>query len=201
MYRKNVAIVFIILMLTQIQLASYLVQAATVTPKLTITAAMSSIPSDGRPHPAVYLGIEDGKGKPYALPQSLNVTIASSDNTALVLPESVILPAASYVYIVNASSNVVGSKQVEVSVSASGFVSAKATITVGPPAGIPTSLEVTILPNVILPVAGGTADLLVTLVDSYGNPTPARTNLNVALFSSDPEYSYIGFRISDYHGG
>lgn len=169
----------------QIQIASCLVQAAVVTPKLTIAAAMSSVPSDGRPHPAIYIGIEDGKGKPYALTHALNVTLSSSDSATLSLPAIVSIPPASCFYTVNATSNVVGSKNVEVSAAASGFVSAKTSVTVGPPAGAPSSLEVTILPNVLLPVIGEKADLFVTLVDSFGNPTPARTNLNVALFSSN----------------
>ena len=192
LFRKKIAIVFTLLILAQVQLASINIQAATsVTPKLILTAAMSALPSDGRPHPAVYIQIDDGKGKPYALPQVLTVMLAASDNTALELPEKVTLPAATCFYIINATSSAVGSKQVEISATASGFVTAKVTLAVGPPAGIPTSLEVTVLPNAILPVAGEKADLLVTLVDGYGNPTPARSDLIVALFSSDPNIATI----------
>jgi hypothetical protein len=194
LYRKKMVMVFVLLMLSQIQLSSLFIQAATtapVTPKLLITAAMSAIPSDGRVHPTIIIGIDDGKGKPLALREPLNVTLASSDNAALVLPERVTLPVAACFYIVNGTSNAVGSKQVEVSASASGFVSAKATISVGPPAGIPTSLDVTILPNVILPISGEKVDILVTLVDSYGNPTQARSDLVVTLFSSDPNTATV----------
>jgi hypothetical protein len=152
---------------------------------------MSSVPSDGRPHPAFYINIDDGKGKPYPLTYSLNVTLSSSDDTALSLPEKVTLTPASYFYIVNASSSIVGIKQVEVTASASGFQSSKINIAVGPPAGVPASLKVTVLPNILLPNVGSEADLLVTLVDGYGNPTPARTNLNVALFSSDPNIADV----------
>jgi hypothetical protein len=42
-----------------------------------------------------------------------------------------------------------------------------------------------------MPVVGAKADLIVTLVDSYGNPTPARSNLNVVLFSSDPNIADV----------
>lgn len=191
MYQGKGKLLFLILVITQIAIAPCLIHAAVVTPKLTITPAMSSIPSDGRPHPAIYVGIDDGKGKPYPLTYSLNVTLSCSDYTALDLPEKVTLTPASYFVIVNASSSAVGTKQVEVTASASGFQSSKTNIAVGPPAGAPTSLEVTVLPNVLLPEAGGQADLLVTLVDGYGNPTPARTNLNIVLFSSDPNIADV----------
>ncbi|MGD0804313.1 MAG: hypothetical protein ABSA11_09600 [Candidatus Bathyarchaeia archaeon] len=147
---------------------------------------MTSIPSDGRPHPALFIGVQDISGKPYPLSQSLNVTLTSSDSSAISLPGSVLLTPASYYAVVNASSNVGSGKQVEITASSTGFQSTKTDISVGPPAGAPSALKVTILPDVILPEAGKQVDLLVTLVDGYGSPTPARTDLSISLFSSNP---------------
>jgi hypothetical protein len=147
---------------------------------------MTSIPSDGRPHPALFIGVQDISGKPFPLSQSLNVTLTSSDSSAISLPGSVLLTPASYYAVVNASSNVGSGKQVEVTASSSGFESTKTNIAVGPPAGAPSALKVTVLPDAILPEAGKQVDLLVTLVDGYGSPTPARTDLSISLFSSDP---------------
>ncbi len=187
LYRKELKVLLLLLMFSQAALIPYKGNAAQTSPlRLTLTPAMSSIPSDGRPHPAFFIGVEDINGKPNPLSKSLNVTLSSSDSSSIDLPAIVKLTPASYYAIVNASSNVGSGKQVEITASASGFESAKTNIAVGPPAGAPSALKVTVLPDIILPEAGKQVDLLVTLVDGYGNPTPARTDLSVSLFSSNP---------------
>ncbi len=139
----------------------------------------------------MYVSIVDSKGNPYPLSSSLQVTLTYSDLSAVTLPTTIEIPPASCFYLVNATSNAIGAKQIEVTASASGFTSAKTNLSVGPPAGAPSSLALTFLPNAIMPVVGAKADLVVTLVDSYGNPTPARSNLNVVLFSSDPNIADV----------
>jgi hypothetical protein len=191
LYRRKVGLLFLLLVMAQVNVGSCIIQATTVSPRLTISEAMSMIPSDGRSHPALYITIEDEQNRPYLLSNILLVTLTYSDTSAISLPRTIEIPPASCFYIVNATSSAIGSKQVEVTASASGFTSSTTTLSVGPPAGAPSTLKLTFLPDTILPVNGAQSDLLVTLVDSYGNPTPARTNLNVALVSSDPNIADI----------
>ena len=187
LYRKGLKIILLIVILSTAVSIPYKIAVAQTSPlKLSITPAMSSIPSDGRPHPALFIGVRDSQDKPFPLSQSLNVTLSSSDASALSLSQIVTLTPASYYAVVNASSNVGSGKQIEVTASSSGFESAKTDIAVGPPAGAPSALKVTVLPDAILPEAGKQVDLLVTLVDGYGSPTPARTDLSISLFSSNP---------------
>ena len=186
LYRKGLKLIILVLILSSTFSIAYKSSAQTLSPKLTITPAMTSIPSDGRSHTALFIGVQDNQGKPFPLSQPLNVTLTSSDASAISLPGTVKLTAASYYAIVNASSNVGSGKQIEVTASASGFESTKINIAVGPPAGAPSALKVTVLPDAILPEAGKQVVLLVTLVDGYGSPTPARTDLSISLFSSNP---------------
>ncbi|MBN1682112.1 Ig-like domain-containing protein [Candidatus Bathyarchaeota archaeon] len=167
---------------------SLLIVGQSATPaelKLDIKQTMPSIPSDGKPHPAFSISIVDSTGKPKALPYSLNITISSSDERIIQVPKTATIKSTYYYVIINATSSVIESKQVEITVSASGFQSAKITATTGPPAGTPQALKVTILPNTLLPIEAGESDVIVTIVDSYGNPTKARSDISVSLFSSD----------------
>jgi hypothetical protein len=159
-------------------------KAASVPLTLSITPTIPSIPSDGLPHPAFYVSLIDDQKNPHPLPKTLDITLSSSD-TRLQIQESVNIKATEYYKIVNATSTITESKTVEVTVSAPGFTSSKITVNVGPPAGTPQSLKVTILPNILLPLAAGEADVIVTLVDSYGKPTKARADLSVSLSSSN----------------
>jgi len=159
--------------------------AAGVLPALVLTAALQSTPSDGAQHPSFFITIEDGSGKPTPLAHDLNVTIACSDPRALELPEQATIPPGSYFIIVNASSTIQDKRTVEVSVSASGFSSSKLNAIVEPPAGSPKALEVTLLPDVIMPEEGASTKVTVTIVDSYGKPAKARSDLTVTLSSSN----------------
>jgi len=87
--------------------------------------------------------------------------------------------------VINASSTVQDKRTVEVSVSASGFSSSILDAVVEPPAGSPKALEVTLLPDVIIPEKGATTKVTVTIVDSYGKPAKARSDLIVTLSSSN----------------
>lgn len=151
---------------------------------LSLTQAIPTIPSDGQPHPAFYITIVDSAGKPRPLNFALNVTISCSDERVLQIQKSVIIGVTEYFAVIYATSNVIESSQVEVTASASGFQSSKVNAAVGPPAGTPQSLKVTILPNILLPLVRGEADVVVTVVDSYGNPAKARSDLSISLSSS-----------------
>ena len=177
---KLVFIVFV-LSLSSMDTASF--GASTLS--LVISAAIPSIPSDGRQHPAFYLTVQDSTGKPYPLPYDVNVTIACSDLRILRVVNSVTISAAAYYVVINASSSVAQRSTVEVTVSASGFQSSKINAVVEPPAGTPSSLKVTLLPDVLLPQALEQAEVLVTVVDAYGKPTRARADIIVSLFSSN----------------
>jgi len=159
--------------------------AATVQPAVVLTAALQSIPSDGAPHPAFFITVEDGSGKPSPLASDLNVTIACSDTRALTLPETATIKAGSYYIVVNASSTIQDKRTVEVSASASGYSSSKLNAVVEPPAGSPKALDVTLLPDIIMPEKGATTIVTVTIVDSYGKPAKARSDLTVTLSSSN----------------
>ncbi len=183
MSRKIITTFLVSLIISQALLGFSPINAAELS--LTITQAIPSIPADGKPHSAFFISILDSGGKPHPLTYPLNVTISSSDERVLQIQKNVKIEAVSYYALVNATSNVIESKQVEVTVSASGFQSSKITASVGPPAGSPSSLKVTILPNVLLPLAASEAEIIVTVIDSYGNPTKARSDLTVSLSSSN----------------
>ncbi|MEM0053786.1 MAG: hypothetical protein QXL89_06345 [Nitrososphaeria archaeon] len=74
---------------------------------------------------------------------------------------------------------------------ASGLQSAKATLSVEPPAGTPVSLVVTLLPDVLPPDVGAVAGVTVTLVDVYGKPTRARSDLTVKIASSNTHVATV----------
>jgi len=152
---------------------------------ITITNAIPSIPSDGHQHTAFFISVVDGSGNPHPLSYALNITLTSSDERVLQVPKSVTIKAAGYFAIVNATSTIIESKSVEVTAAASGFQSSKINAQVGSPAGTPQSLKVTILPNSLLPLVSEQADVIVSVVDSYGNPAKARSDLSITLSSSD----------------
>lgn len=152
---------------------------------LTLTQALKSFPSDGEPHPAFYLTIETSDGKPHPLPYPVNITLTCSDERTLRIPAEVTIPPASYYIIINATSTTTERKTVEVTASAPGYQSSNLNVVVEPPAGTPKSLQVTIMPNILTPLAQGEAEAIITLVDAYGKPTRARTNVNILLSSSN----------------
>jgi hypothetical protein len=176
--------VFIILVILGQSLNIVGLKGASVPLTLSITPTIPSIPSDGLPHPAFYVSLIDDQKNPHPLPKSMSITLSSSD-TRLQVQESVNIKATEYYKIINATSTITENKAVEITVSAPGYTSSKITVNVGPPAGTPQSLKVTILPNILLPLAAGEADVIVTLVDSYGNPTKARADLRISLSSSN----------------
>jgi hypothetical protein len=184
LYNKKIKLILVSLILLIQTLVVVGPSATTVPLQLAVATTIPSIPSDGMPHPALYVSIVDAQKNPHPLSKSLNITISSSD-TRLLIQESAVIKATEYYVILNASSTITEKQSVEVTVSAPGFTSAKTTVTAGPPAGTPQSLEVTILPDKLLPLAVGESDVIVTIVDSYGNPTKARTDLRIALSSSD----------------
>lgn len=152
---------------------------------LVISSSLLSVPSDGRQHPAFFVTIVDGTGRPYLTPTPVDVTVSSSDERVLSVQTKATIKEETYYVIVNASSSVPEKKTVEVSVSASGFQSSKINVVVEPPAGTPKALEVTLLPDVLVPRAGADAEVVVTIVDAYGKPAKARNDLYVTLSSSD----------------
>lgn len=158
--------------------------AAAPQPSIVLTAALQSIPADSSSHPSFYITLEDGLGKPAPLTSDLNVTLSCSDTRALVLPAKVTIRAGAYYAVVNASSNILEKRTVEVSASAPGFASSLLNAVVEPPAGAPKALEVTLLPDVIMPEKGAKTLVTVTIVDSYGKPAKARSDLTVTLSSS-----------------
>ena len=152
---------------------------------LALTQALKSFPSDGMIHPVLYLTLQDSSGKPYPLPYPINVTLTCSDDRSLKIPNKATINPANYYVIINASSNVLERKIVEVTASAPGYQSSKLNIVIEPPSGTPKSLEVTIMPNILMPLAQGEAEVIVTLVDAYGKPTRARADINIVLSSSN----------------
>jgi hypothetical protein len=178
-------IMFIIMVLVLAPLLGLCEAAAPTEFSLAITPALNSVPADGGQHPSFFVSVTDNTGKPRILNSPVNVTLSSSDERILKVPGSVVIEAKKYYAVVEASSKILEKKSVEVSASSSGFQSAKATINVEPPAGTPYSLKVTLLPNVLAPSVGAEADVVVTVVDVYGNPAKARSDLDVALASSN----------------
>ena len=154
---------------------------------LTIEKAISIIPSDGNPHPSFLLSIKDSLGKPRLAPSRINVTLASSDERVLWIPQFVQFEIGDFYKIINATSNVITKKSVEVTASASGYLSSKVNAQVEPPSGTPYSLKVTLLPNVV----GTTAlspqviDAVIAIYDTYGNPTISREDCVVTITSSN----------------
>jgi hypothetical protein len=162
---------------------------------LQIVAAIPSVPSDGKPHPAFFVTILDAFGKPSPIPFSLNVTVSSSDERLLQIQKTTTIGAASYYAIVNATGNSLETKQVEVTVSASGYRSSKVITSVGPPSGYPSSLKVSILPDILLPLASSEAELVITVVDGYGNPTKVRSDVTVSLSSSSLQIADVADKV------
>lgn len=185
MEKKSIIAVFILTLLLLPVLGS-VGGASTPQLSLVITSCVKSLPADGKQHQAFFISVVDAKGRPYVLDDSINITVSSSDERVLKVPSFVIIGAKEYYVVVKASSSILEKKTAEVSVSSSGFQSAKATITVEPPAGTPVSLKLTLLPSVLAPSVGAEADGIVTIVDSYGKPAKARSNIDIVLSSSTP---------------
>jgi len=191
LYLRRLKVIPIILIVSLSMIYSINVSAATVASSLLISKAISSIPADGRPHPAFFINTQDSSRNPRPLPYPLNVTISCSDEESLQIQDRVVIDAASYYVIVNATSNVTERKSVEVTVSAPGLQSSKVTTVVEPPEGTPRGLKVTILPDILLPLESAEADIIVTVVDAYGNPTKSRSDLNIALSSSNLQVANV----------
>ncbi|MGQ9782065.1 MAG: hypothetical protein ACUVQ8_07470 [Nitrososphaeria archaeon] len=169
-----------------------LCQAAAPTEfSLAITPALNSVPADGKPHPAFYVVVLDGKGNPHLLDDAITVAVTSSDERVLKVPDTVKIDAKGYYAIVNGTSTILEKKSVEVAVSSSGFRAAKASISVEPPAGTPTALDVVLLPNVLAPEIGAEAGIVVTIVDAYNKPTRARSDLSIKITSSNPQIASV----------
>ncbi|MGQ9679980.1 MAG: hypothetical protein ACUVV4_04355 [Candidatus Bathyarchaeia archaeon] len=175
----------ILLILTIVNTHVFIRPASSEQLSLKLSKAVESIPSDGRGHPAFYLTLEDGKGKPHPLPYPINVTLSCSDEWILKVPGRITINPATYYVIINASSTVSERKTVEVTASSSGFTSSRINLMVGPSGGTPRSLKLTIMPNIIMPLKKSYAKLVITLVDAYGNPTKARTDVVITLSSSN----------------
>jgi len=158
---------------------------------LVLTPALKSVPADGKPHPAFFVSVVDSKGNPYLLKKPVEVTLASSDDNILKVPKTVVINSGTYYAIVNATSNVSESRTVEVSATATGFKSSIVNMAAEPLAGTPKALKVTLLPDILAPSVGAESKIVVTLVDSYGNPTKARTDLIVSLSSSNNQIAYV----------
>ncbi len=183
--KKSVIVVFILTLLLLPVLG--LVNGASAPQlSLVITPCVKSFPADGKQHSAFFVSVVDSKGRPYVLDDPINVTISSSDERILKVPNSVEIGTKEYYTMVEATSSILEKKTAEISVSSSGLQSAKSTITVEPPAGTPVSLKLTLLPSVLAPSVGAEADVIVTIVDSYGKPAKARSNIDVFLSSSTP---------------
>jgi len=158
---------------------------------LVLTPALKSVPADGKPHPAFFVSVVDSSGAPYLLKKPVEVILSSSDDNVLKVPKSIVIERNTYYAIVNATSNVSESRTVEVSATATGFKSAIINMVAEPLAGTPKALKVTLLPDILAPSVGAEAKIVVTLVDSYGNPTKARTDLMVSLSSSNNQIAYV----------
>jgi len=158
---------------------------------LAIVPASKSVPADGKQHPAFFVMVLDSKGSPRTVNDAITVAVTSSDERVLKLPDAVKIDARGYYAVVNGSSSILDKRSVEVSVSSSGFQAAKATITVEPPAGTPSALDVTLLPNVLAPEIGAVAGITVTIVDAYGKPTRARSDLSIKITSSNPQVAIV----------
>ena len=189
MNRKSA--LFLTLMFVLALFSNYCNAATTVPLSLSIVPASKSVPADGQLHPAFFVIVVDSKGNPRVVEESLTVSVTCSDERVLKLPSSVTIGAKNYYAVVNGSSTILEKKSVEVTVMASGFQSAKATISVEPPAGTPVSLTVTLLPDVLPPEVGAVATVVVTLVDVYGKPTRARSDLTVKIASSNTHVANV----------
>ena len=175
------------LLIIIVTIPSIIVQSAQTNPTYTVTLekATPSIPSDGSSHPAFFLSLKDSAGKIQLASSNINVTLSCSDERILQIPNFTILTVGEYYKIINATSNVIEKKSVEVTASASGYLSSKINPQVEPPSGTPFSLKVTILPSIVNPLSQQIVDVIVSVVDIYSNPTKSHENLAVTLSSSN----------------
>ena len=162
-------------------------QPSNTSPALVLTQALASIPSDGASHPAFFLTISKD-GSPLVPTEPVNVTLSCSDDRVLSIPKWILVKVGDYYTVINASSTVQEQKSVEVSASVSNFTSSKITASVQPPTGTPTALKVTLLPDILEPIVGASSEVIVTIVDVYGKPAKARSDLVVTLSSSNLHY-------------
>jgi hypothetical protein len=173
-------------------------------PLIVLSTALNSIPSDGVSHPSFFITLTQDENI-FIPTQPVNITLSCSDERILTIPKWVIVSSGSYYTIINASSTVQEKKSVEVSVSASDFLSSKLVVKIEPPTGTPIGLEVTLLPDILEPKVGASSEVVITIVDIYGKPAKARENLTVILSSNNlrsadvdpksieiPEGSYSG---------
>ena len=179
---KSLKIILLLIILITPSITSKTVSAAPLT--ISITPASETIPSDGLSHPAFYVSVKESVRTPKLLPNRVEVTLTCSDESALQIPKTVVIEPASYYTLVNATSSVKDNKQITVTAAATNFQSSQASISIAPLAGSPYAFKLTILPDTLLPGSLNQAVLIVTVVDHYGNPTKAMTDLEVALSSS-----------------
>ena len=176
-----------LLLIALLMAPSLMVFSAQLAPTQTVNIekATPSIPADGNPHPAFYLSIKDSSGKVQLASNKINVTLTCSDERILQIPKFIVFQVGEYYKIINATSYVIDKKSVEVTASATGYLSSKINPQVEPPSGTPFSLKVTILPNTVSPLSQQVVEAVISIVDLYGNPTKSHERLVVALTSSN----------------
>jgi hypothetical protein len=149
------------------------------------------LPADGGVYTSLVLQLVNTSSSIPIIPDAnITVQLTSSNPQTGTVPSSVLFPAGQ-AYIVVPFQTTTSPGNTTVSAFASGYAPANLRVDTQELGGIPIALNITISPNQIPPVQGLTADVVVQVLDSYGNPVKLASDLMVTLSSSNSQIGNV----------
>jgi hypothetical protein len=153
--------------------------------KLSLFIAPPTVPADGDSYRIVYVAVLDSHNNPAAVGGKLEVTLSSSATNIGFVDGITFIESGNY-YSVATFYSTEAAGTTTISATASGFVSAQATVTtVKSSDRNPARLHVVALPSPALPQQNWEGLVIVQLLDSFGSPVVAREDVTVTLASSN----------------
>lgn len=131
----------------------------------------------------VVIEILDDFGIPYPSPESVSITLTTSNSSVLKVTNSATIPAGSYYTVVEYT---VAEKRGNATISAiaQGFTPSEAEVTTKKPGKEATSLRIEIGPNILLPKDSLKDSAVISIVDKNGAPVWVNGTLAITLSSS-----------------
>jgi hypothetical protein len=158
---------------------------------LSLQARPPVLPADGGTYGALVLEfVNETSGMPYIPQTNETIFLSSSNNQTGTVPQSINFPAGSSFVVVQFTTTTLAGSTV-VTALCQGFPSASQTVTTEIVGGIPTALNVYMSPSQLPPNAKLSGNVVVQVVDSFGNPIKLASSLVVTLSSSNSQYGNV----------
>jgi hypothetical protein len=193
-YRKIIALLLLGLMVPAIPsiLKSSTSSASTESGiSLVLSSAPPVLPADDGTYSALVLQFENLTTKlPFVPTSNVQVFLTSSGPQDGTVPPEITYPAGSPYMTANFTTTTLPGNTT-ISAVAEGYNPASLNIQTEAVGGMPTALQVFMVPSVILPDETLTSNVIVQAVDAVGNPVKLGQSLTVSLSSSNPQIGNV----------